>query len=69
MFNQSVSSIVQWLEATKTNPSLVDLIVRYLQGRGEVRMQSLVGRDSRFRLLARFHEVTKSLQIDKHAEK
>ena len=57
MFNHSVSGIVQWLEATKTNPSLVDLIVRYLQGRGEVRMQSLVGRDSRFRLLAKFHDL------------
>jgi len=56
MFSQSVTEIVSWLESKRTDPTLVSLFQQYLLGRGTVRMQSLVGRDSRFHQAARFHD-------------
>ena len=40
----------------KTNPALTDLIERYLNGRGTIRMQSLLDRSSRYWMLAKFND-------------
>ena len=56
MFVKSVQEIATWLESKRTDPVVVDLLRRYLLGRGAVRMQSLVGRHSRFGLVAKIHD-------------
>lgn len=41
MFAWSVASIVKWLGENGTNLVLINLIERYLNGRGEIRMRPL----------------------------